>query len=168
MIGISDIEWAVVPMVVCWAMVVYGLSRFVFASFAADEIRARVGMRYSDQFRELAKRRWELKHGYHFNEEMIQSNTIREKGVPLGDDMPATQRAIRAGMRRTLPARMANYLLACGFCQSCEMAAIVFLATRPMSCWWPDFVPTTIMYGAAVAICRERLGGVRRGLKPGT
>ena len=168
MVVISEMAWAVVPMAACWALVVHGLTRAIFRSFVADEIKARLGMRYSERFHELAKRRWELKHGYHFDETLIQNGTIHEQGMPLGDDLPGVKRAFRAGMRQTLPARINNYLLSCRFCQACEVAAVVFMLTRPMSCWWPDLIPTVIMYGAVVAACAEAWGASRPGPRPGT
>lgn len=114
MITIEELTWQNVPTYVAWCFAVWAVANALFRSMIGESITSWLQF-HSTNTRLISRRYWELK-----NNKVL---------TPRTGDMMASQRPLTTEERtqrlveikrlrwRTLPHRLATYLMSCSFCQ---------------------------------------------------
>lgn len=151
--------WQAVPALLGWSLVVLGVSKAVFRSFPAEELKAKLNHWFSARAADMRRLRWEIQHGKEYSRELAQ-----------GDQMAASRELSEAQVRvrmakmsgfesRTRGLRVIMYLLQCVACQCFWSALALGVVTGVLSGGLVELVLTALMYSAAAPL----LHGLTRG-----
>jgi hypothetical protein len=136
---------------VAWCFVVWAIANAVFRSFPAAELWNRAVMK-PGRNREMQKLLWELRNAAEWHPRAATGDKLVEPRRLTGPELSERETRLAKLKRRTLPARLAAYLLNCVFCQNVWVSLLLALCLSSWSSFWSEAVPTALAYSGLTTI----------------
>ncbi len=119
-----------------WAAVVHGVVHFLFRSYPAEALRAKMGAKQRPQIHKYRKLQWELQTKERFTDERARGDEMTAAQPLTEKELKDREKQLKELGKSSKGFRFLNYFMSCGFCQAVWISLVLLLICHRFDTIW--------------------------------